>query len=74
MQQLTTIIVENDAKSLSLLLSLIADYCPELKVVSTSTNKQEAVKQILNHKPALIFLDIELEGPISAEWNADIAT
>jgi len=61
MQKLKTIIIENDPKSLSLLLSLISGYCPELNVVATATNIQDATKIILNHQPALVFLDIELD-------------
>ena len=60
MKKLKSIIIENDPKSLSLLSSLISDHCPELEVVSTATNIQDAVKQILHLKPDLIFLDIEL--------------
>ncbi|MBN1183478.1 MAG: response regulator [Bacteroidales bacterium] len=61
MQKLKTIIVENDPKSLSLLLSLISDYCPELDVTATVTNIQDAVKQILHQQPGLVFLDMELD-------------
>ena len=61
MQKLKSIIVENDPKSLSLLLSLISDYCPEIQVLSTATNIQDATKQILNQQPDLIFLDLELD-------------
>ncbi len=64
MQKIKSIIVENDPKSLSLLLSLISDYCPEIHVVSTATNIQDATKQIVLQHPDLIFLDIELDDGI----------
>lgn len=61
MTRLKTIIVENDPKSLSLLLDLISDYCPELDVISCAKDIHDATKQILNQKPDLVFLDIELD-------------
>ena len=61
MQKLKSILVENDPKSLALLLSLISDYCPEIDVVSTATNIQDATRQILNQQPDLVFLDLELD-------------
>ncbi|MBN1184100.1 MAG: response regulator transcription factor [Bacteroidales bacterium] len=61
MQKLRTIIIENDAQSLSLLMGLIADYCPELEVIASSSNIQDATKKILNFHPDLVFLDIELD-------------
>ncbi len=64
MQKIKSIIVENDPKSLSLLHSLILDYCPEIEVVSTASTIQDATKQIILQHPDLIFLDIELDDGI----------
>ena len=61
MQKLRSIIVENDPNSLSILLSLISDFCPEIEIVSTTNNVKDATKQIVNHQPDLVFLDLELD-------------
>jgi two-component system LytT family response regulator len=61
MQKLRSIIVENDPKSLSLLLSLIADYCPEIEIVATTKTIKNATMQIVNQQPDLVFLDLELD-------------
>ncbi|MBN2610402.1 MAG: response regulator transcription factor [Bacteroidales bacterium] len=61
MHKLKCIVVENDPKSLSLLLSLITDYCPELEPVSSVSNIKDATREILARKPDVVFLDIELD-------------
>jgi two-component system LytT family response regulator len=58
--KLHTVIVddeENGAESLSL---LIAEYCPALQVKAMAHHVEDAVAAIEQHKPAIVFLDIEM--------------
>jgi two-component system LytT family response regulator len=55
-----TIIVEDEKKSREMLLKLIAKNCPQLQVVADAASVKDAVAAIREHKPDLVFLDIEL--------------
>jgi two-component system LytT family response regulator len=46
--------------NIKLLSSLIKSYCPDLDIVSTATNVEDGIKKIINDKPQLLFLDIEI--------------
>lgn len=59
---LTAILVDDEefaAKSLALQLGL---YCPEVSVLSISNDPEAAVLLIQEHKPDVVFLDIEMPG------------
>lgn len=56
------IIIDDEAKARILLEAVIKDYCPELAVVALCEDLPAGVKAIKKHKPALIFLDIEMPG------------
>jgi len=55
-----TIIVDDEKYSRKLLKELIQKYCPDLELVGSCENVKEAIKAIINKKPELIFLDIEM--------------
>lgn len=54
------IIVDDEIKSIKLLELILIEYCPEVKITGTATTAMEGVKLVLNKKPELIFLDIEM--------------
>lgn len=54
------IIVDDELKARSSICKLIERYTDEVKVVAQAENIQEAEKQIILHKPELVFLDIEM--------------
>lgn len=56
-----TIIVEDEPLSRAFLNSLLAEFCPDIKVVATVPTEDEAVKAIDSLQPDLVFLDIELQ-------------
>jgi two-component system LytT family response regulator len=56
------IIVEDEDNSRDLLVRLIMRYCPNLKIVGTAAQVDEAKWLIENLKPDLLFLDIEIGG------------
>ncbi|WP_353127170.1 LytR/AlgR family response regulator transcription factor [Parapedobacter pyrenivorans] len=55
------IIVEDEPRSRELLYDLIKAHCPEIEVVALAGTVQEAATLIRQHKPQLLFLDIELQ-------------
>lgn len=57
---LRTIVVEDEKLSREILISQIAEFCPGLKVVSECRSVREAYRAILEHKPQLVLLDIQL--------------
>ncbi len=58
--QLKAVIVEDELRSREFLKKLIEEFCPQVHVVETAATVDEAVAAINNHKPNLLFLDIEL--------------
>lgn len=55
------IIVEDEARSLKLLVNLIEEYCPQVKLLGTATRVDDAYLMIQNNMPDVIFLDIEMQ-------------
>jgi len=60
--QIKAVIVEDELRSREFLKKLIEEFCPEVNVVETAATVDEAVAAINNHKPNLLFLDIELHS------------
>lgn len=54
------IIVDDIKNHQEVLQKKIERYCPELNVVATCSNIEEAEIAIVQHKPEIVFLDIEL--------------
>jgi len=60
MQILKAILVDDELNSLQNLQFKIREYCPSLRVVDQTQNPEEAIRMIQQHKPDVIFLDIEM--------------
>ena len=60
MQPLKAILVDDELNSLQNLQFKIQEYCPSIKVVAQTQNPEEAIRLIHQHKPDVIFLDIEM--------------
>ena len=58
--KIRTIIVDDEQPSREALANYIAEYCPSLEVVAECNSAKEAFKAILENKPQLVFLDIEM--------------
>jgi two-component system LytT family response regulator len=54
------IIVDDEPYCCEALESLLSRYCPKVEVVNVSHSGKEALKAIKEHKPDLLFLDIEM--------------
>jgi two-component system, LytTR family, response regulator len=57
-----TLIVEDEPRSASYLQALINTWCPQLDIIGTAYDINEAQEKLISTKPELILLDIELAG------------
>lgn len=58
--KISTILVDDEKSSRESLQNYLNKYCPEVDVVATCANIQEAQAAIKKHQPQLVFLDIEM--------------
>lgn len=57
---LNAIIIDDEVRSLENLSLLLSKYCPEVTILCTADNINDAYTEIEKHKPELIFLDIDI--------------
>lgn len=56
---ISTVIVDDNKAAAEILNEVLLQY-PEIKVQATCHTKDEAIKQIKDHRPNLVFMDIEI--------------
>lgn len=59
--KLKAIIVDDEKHSRETLKNLVEEFCEDVEVLSTASTIDEAVTQITNQQPDIVFLDIELQ-------------
>ncbi|MEI6456255.1 MAG: LytTR family DNA-binding domain-containing protein [bacterium] len=59
-EQLKTLIVDDEQDAVSFISSIIREYCPRLDIIGTAASVKEGVKIIIEEKPDLVFLDVEM--------------
>ncbi|WP_375448325.1 LytR/AlgR family response regulator transcription factor [uncultured Fibrella sp.] len=57
---LRAVIIDDEPNAVGLLSLRLTQNCPHIDVVATCTNSQKGVQAILDHRPELVFLDIEM--------------
>ena len=65
--KLNTIIVEDSLDNMEVLQFFLKKYCPQVNVIGTAGNINEAEQEIRRKRPDLVFLDIVLEDSNSFE-------
>jgi two-component system LytT family response regulator len=60
MIKITAIIVDDEKGVRELLKLLIQQNCPEVKILAEAGEVDSAYKEIIHHKPDLVFLDIQM--------------
>jgi len=60
MQMLKAILVDDELNSLQNLQLKIQEFCPEIKIAAQTQRPEDAIVLIQQHKPDVIFLDIEM--------------
>jgi two-component system LytT family response regulator len=58
----TALVVEDEYKVREVFINLLQTFCPEIEIVGEAENIYEAYQLIQNKKPAVVFLDIEMNG------------
>jgi two-component system LytT family response regulator len=59
-KKLKTIIIDDEVNAVDFISTIIGEYCPELEVVGKAQNVTEGVRKIMESKPDLVFLDVEM--------------
>ncbi len=54
------VIIDDELHCIETLTILLADFCPEVRVVSAYQSPAQAIQEIENLRPDIIFLDIEM--------------
>ena len=55
-----TIIIDDETKGRQVLQQMLTKYCPAVEIVATANSAKDGRKAILEHKPDLVFLDVEM--------------
>src|SRR6202012_1572428 len=56
------IIIDDEPRGRNILMQLISQNFPQIKIAATAQNADEGIKQIDLHKPDVVFLDVEMPG------------
>lgn len=57
---ITAVIVDDEAIARDVLAKYLKKYCPQVQVIGEAENSKQAVELILDKKPQLAFLDVEM--------------
>lgn len=60
MSKLTAILVDDELKARDLLRNMLTAHCPQVEVLTEAENVKDAVQSIHEHRPQIVFLDIEM--------------
>ena len=59
---ISALIVDDEKNGRENLAGLIKTHCPQIRVAAEAASVEQAIAQIREHQPQLIFLDIEMPG------------
>ncbi len=62
MNQVTAILVDDEPRGLSSLQKLLAINCPDVSILATCQNSDDALQKIRELRPQLVFLDVAMPG------------
>jgi len=60
MKKYNAIVVDDEHSAREIIEKLLTKFCPQINLICTCTNLEEAVAVIKENKPELVFLDIEM--------------
>lgn len=61
-------VVDDEPPAIDALCFLLKKYCPEMEVVATANNPEDALLAIEEHRPQVLFLDIHLGNTSDISW------
>lgn len=59
-KKLKTVIIDDEPNAVDFISSVVTEYCPEIEVAGKAYNVDEGVEKILETRPDLVFLDVEM--------------
>ena len=59
---ISALVVDDEKNGRENLSGMIKNYCPQVKIVADANSVAQAIVEIQDHQPQLIFLDIEMPG------------
>src|SRR5262250_1613370 len=66
------ILVDDEPDGIRTLRKLLERHCPEVEIVSTASNAEQARQQIRELQPDVVFLDIQMPGKTGLELLTEI--
>ncbi len=60
MMKISAVIIDDELVAREVLKKYLIKYCPQIELIGEAENIHEAVPLILNQKPELVFLDVEM--------------
>jgi len=57
-----SVIIDDENNNIDNARALLREYCPEVEVVATAMNAADGIAVIRDHRPDLVFLDIQMPG------------
>jgi two-component system LytT family response regulator len=57
---LSAVIIDDEPNAVNLLALRLSQHCPQIEVVATCTGSVQGVEAIREHRPEILFLDIEM--------------
>ena len=57
---LTAIIIDDESSSRNALRQKLMNHCAEVNIIAECENGEQGIKSIEEHKPDIIFLDVEM--------------
>jgi two-component system LytT family response regulator len=61
-KNIKAIIIDDSIQARKLLRLMLAEYAPEIELITEAENVEEGIIAIETHKPDVVFLDIEMPG------------
>lgn len=68
------ILVDDEMDGIRTLQKMLALHCPQVEVVATCSNAATAGREMMSHRPDLLFLDIQMPGKTGLELLAELTT
>ena len=62
MNKLRTVLIDDEKNNLDNLEHLLRNYCPSVEVATKALDAEEGKAAIMEHRPDLLFLDIQMPG------------
>lgn len=60
MEKIRALLIDDERSSLQNLQQKLAEFCPDVQVVAVAEKPEEAISLIRQHRPDVLFLDIEM--------------